>query len=421
MKNIKSGRSSDDGQFTRLPRRLLTSEQWKTLPPAARSIFIYGCTLHYPGGKRGPGNNGRIAIGAMRAGRAANVSQSTAYRMINLLRDAGLFRKRKDSTVKFVTRADGKKVKIGDGTTREFEIPIYNRTADWANGALHLPHWMLKSDAYRALSGNYRCTLIEMMRRWTGSNNGDIRFGGEDGVYIGLSADATERSLRRLEGVGFIVRTHAANPRLRQRRRWELTMYKVGRSAAKKLFMVADESVKSSSLMRAIESPEIWAFAHAAGENTSSVKHVAAKNGEKIIHASEKVQDFSIRASESHLEAISGPPDSQPATEENHSTRPRVFEAQPSLFNELSLPTAPPPQDQLMSDLKSVVARKRGMQSRVAESLGMSRHTLANALAGRKNLTKPAAALLRQWLSGESMHQNWPALPNETKDQTDAA
>ncbi|MFZ2007603.1 MAG: SUMF1/EgtB/PvdO family nonheme iron enzyme [Stellaceae bacterium] len=71
MKNVKSGRSPDDGQFIRLPRRLLTSEYWKTLPPAARSIFIYGCTLHCPGGKRGPGNNGRIAIGAARAGRPA--------------------------------------------------------------------------------------------------------------------------------------------------------------------------------------------------------------------------------------------------------------------------------------------------------------------------------------------------------------
>src|SRR5262249_45127208 len=142
MKNVKSGRSPNDGQFTRLPRSLLTSEQWKTLPPTARSIFIYGCTLHYPGGKRGPGNNGRIAIGAERGGRGANVSQSTAHRMINLLVEAGLLRKRKDAVFKLATRADGKKAKIGDGTTREFEIPIFTRTADWANGALHLPHWM---------------------------------------------------------------------------------------------------------------------------------------------------------------------------------------------------------------------------------------------------------------------------------------
>ncbi len=263
---------------------------------------------------------------------------------------------------------------------------------------------MLTSDADRALCGNDQCTtLIEMMRRWTGGNNGDMRFGGEDGAYIGLSHDVTERSLRRLERFWFIVRTHAANPRLRQRRRWELTMYKVVRSAAKKLFMGADESVKSNSLTRAIDSPEILAFAHVGGENTSSAKHVAAKIGEKIIRTSEKVQDFSIRASKSHLEAISGAPDLQPVTQEDHSIRPPVFQAQPSLFNELSPPTAPSPQDQLMLDLKSVVARKRGMQSRVAEALGMSRHTLANALAGRKHLTKPATVLLRQWLSGELM------------------
>jgi len=76
-----------------------------------------------------------------------------------------------------------------------------------------------------------------------------------------------------------------------------------------------------------------------------------------------------------------------------------------------ALPSAPTPQEQLREALQEAFRRRRGTQSRVAEALHLSRHTLSNVLAGRERFTPTAAAALRRWLDGEPMLAEWPHLP----------
>jgi hypothetical protein len=98
---------------------------------------------------------------------------------------------------------------------------------------------------------------------------------------------------------------HGALASLRGRRRWELTMYKVGRNELKKLFMGADEVAKSISKMRMTD-PSLTAVPPPPNEeNVSSVNDVTLRAANSIIRAGEKDRDVSIRASEGHVETIS--------------------------------------------------------------------------------------------------------------------
>jgi hypothetical protein len=85
-----------------------------------------------------------------------------------------------------------------------------------------------------------------------------------------------------------------------------------------------------------------------------------------------------------------------------------------------ALPSASTPLDRLRLDLRAVLIRKRGTQSRLAEALGLSRQTFADALSGRGRFTTTAVAALRRWLDGAPISKNWPALPSAT-EKPDAA
>ena len=86
------------------------------------------------------------------------------------------------------------------------------------------------------------------------------------------------------------------------------------------------------------------------------------------------------------------------------------------LFASDALPVMPTPTDSLRRETKEACDRKRGTQSRLAEALGISRHTLANILAGRADFTVTAAAAIRRWLAGEPISADWPPLPKEIDD-----
>jgi hypothetical protein len=83
------------------------------------------------------------------------------------------------------------------------------------------------------------------------------------------------------------------------------------------------------------------------------------------------------------------------------------------------LPCSSTPLDRLRRDLHAILPMRRGTQSRLAEALGISRHTFSNALLGRARFTKAAAAALRDWLDGGSMLAGWPLLPKS--DDADVA
>jgi hypothetical protein len=76
----------------------------------------------------------------------------------------------------------------------------------------------------------------------------------------------------------------------------------------------------------------------------------------------------------------------------------------------------PTPEDQLRLDLRGVLARKRGTQSRLAEALGLSRQKFANALSGREGFTGISVAALRRWLAGQPISEDWPPLPPAKED-----
>jgi DNA-binding XRE family transcriptional regulator len=86
----------------------------------------------------------------------------------------------------------------------------------------------------------------------------------------------------------------------------------------------------------------------------------------------------------------------------------------------VALTEVPTPMERLRLELRAVLIRKRGTQSRLAEALGLSRQTFANALSGRERFTTTAAAALRRWLDGEPISGNWPVLPPVT-EKPDAA
>jgi hypothetical protein len=215
-----------------LPKALLVHTDWIHLPATARVIFLDICKMHHHGGERWPGNNGQIGYGCAAGAKAANVSVATAYRMLNELRKGGLLKLRKKGAFK---------VKAGEGRTHEWEITIFPMAGHppiiWGERKLHIEHWLLDSAAFKGLSSQAKCILIELMRRYNGGNNGSISFGGPDGAHAGFSDDVTGRALTDLQRARFIVQTEPAVPYLRHPRKWRLTMYAADRKPATKDFM----------------------------------------------------------------------------------------------------------------------------------------------------------------------------------------
>jgi hypothetical protein len=176
-KHNRKGKHAPGEQFIMLPRNLLVHDDWYSLPAHARVIFINMCMRHYHEDRKRNTNNGYIGYGCAAGAKAANVSTPTAYRMLDSLREKGLIKLRKNGIFK---------EKESEGRAAEWEISIFStrsRPATWAagkNGRLHIETWILKSDAYRALSSLEKCVLIEMLRRRDGGNNGAIEFGGPE-------------------------------------------------------------------------------------------------------------------------------------------------------------------------------------------------------------------------------------------------
>ncbi len=179
----RENRSAPGERFLLIPANLLTCPQWIQLDPSARVIFIDVCRHH--NGR----NNGAIVYGCAAGAKASNVSPATANRKLNELRKNGLLKLRKEGAFN---------IKDRQKQSREWEIIIYAASGrrpsiDWPLGErqIKVEHWLLKSDAYIALSNAAKCTFFELMRRYNGNNNGAISFGGKDGSYAILASVAT--------------------------------------------------------------------------------------------------------------------------------------------------------------------------------------------------------------------------------------
>ena len=73
---------------------------------------------------------------------------------------------------------------------------------------IKLPYHLLKSDAWRGLSGNSMRVYFELHMRFMGTNNGEL-FVGMDKVAknLGISKSTVSSAFKELEAKGFIVKT----------------------------------------------------------------------------------------------------------------------------------------------------------------------------------------------------------------------
>jgi hypothetical protein len=443
-------------RFIMIPTALLEHQDWTHLPAPARAIFIDVCKIHHHGGERGPSNNGRIGYGCVAGAKAANASVATAYRMLNELRKGGLLKLRKKGAFK---------IKAGEGRAHEWEITIFPMAGRppiiWGERKLHIEHWLLDSAAFKGLSSQAKCILIELMRRYDGGNNGSISFGGPQGAYAGFSDDVTGRALGELRRARFIVQTEPAVAYLCRPRKWRLTIYPADGKPATKDFMRdpkprpensdhdlagAVDSRRNASMMRSSLSSNLAMAPIEAplSEEISNHTKALVENGPSLDNrAGETFDTPDTRAREIHLEASPPAPrrtgslasyapplqrfSPVPADPSEQAQKfsataisaEAIIERPADLFGD-TLPSVPTPLDRLRLELRAVLIRKRGTQSRLAEVLGLSRQTFANALSGRERFTTTAAAALHRWLHGEPISGNWPVLPAVT-EKPDAA
>ena len=59
-----------------------------------------------------------------------------------------------------------------------------------------LPHWMLKSPAWRVLSPTGKAVLLHLWKRHNGTNNGQIVYRCRDAEPIGVSSSTVARALK---------------------------------------------------------------------------------------------------------------------------------------------------------------------------------------------------------------------------------
>lgn len=87
-----------------------------------------------------------------------------------------------------------------------------------------LPYAMLKSDAWRSLSGAAVRLFLELHTRFNGSNNGKLRRSyAEAAEALGLGKATVQRAFRDLQDKGFLVLTCEGNWYDRQAHEWRLT------------------------------------------------------------------------------------------------------------------------------------------------------------------------------------------------------
>ncbi|MCZ6591643.1 MAG: hypothetical protein O7B98_10970 [Alphaproteobacteria bacterium] len=100
--------------------------------------------------------------------------------------------------------------------------------------------WMFDCPAYRSLNVYERCLLVELGRRYNGTNNGEISMSVREAANrLGCSINPAAKAFRGLEGRGFI-RTHvkgAFNVKQRHATTWILTEYEYAGKKPTKDFM----------------------------------------------------------------------------------------------------------------------------------------------------------------------------------------
>lgn len=88
-----------------------------------------------------------------------------------------------------------------------------------------LSYAMLKSDAWRHLSGAAVKVFLELHTRFNGSNNGKLRLSyAEAAEALGMGKATVQRAFRDLQDKGFLVLVREGNWYNRQAHEWRLTI-----------------------------------------------------------------------------------------------------------------------------------------------------------------------------------------------------
>ncbi|WP_170474676.1 helix-turn-helix domain-containing protein [Ruegeria arenilitoris] len=89
---------------------------------------------------------------------------------------------------------------------------------------VNLPYAMLKSPAWRALSGPAVKLLLELHTRFNGGNNGKLYLSlNEAAEILGLGKATVQRAYRELQDKGFLVLEKEGSWYHRQAHEWRLT------------------------------------------------------------------------------------------------------------------------------------------------------------------------------------------------------
>ncbi|MGR3551596.1 helix-turn-helix domain-containing protein [Pseudooceanicola sp.] len=99
-----------------------------------------------------------------------------------------------------------------------------------------LPYALLKSDAWRALSGPAVKVFLELHTRFNGSNNADLRLSyAEAAKALHMGKATVQRAFRDLQAKGFVVLVNKGNFYHRHAHEWRITTKGVHRVRGKEL------------------------------------------------------------------------------------------------------------------------------------------------------------------------------------------
>lgn len=96
------------------------------------------------------------------------------------------------------------------------------------------PYALLKSAAWRSLSGSAVKLFLELHTRFNGSNNGNLRLSyAEAAEALGMGKATVQRAFQDLQEKGFVVLTQEGNWYHRQAHQWRITIKPVQRVKGK--------------------------------------------------------------------------------------------------------------------------------------------------------------------------------------------
>ena len=118
-----------------------------------------------------------------------------------------------------------------------------------------LHHYMLKTEAWRALSANARAVYLQIGARYTGSNNGKIALSVRDAASeCDIARNTAGRCFKKLVDFGFIEETRhgGLSRKTRVASEWRMTAFRCDLTGASKtcLFMQRGERARGSRLAR---------------------------------------------------------------------------------------------------------------------------------------------------------------------------